>query len=309
MAIKKTTTKKTTSARKPAAKTAAKRTSKTGIELAREKRAQQAAERRAEIEKRHAALEKELASVAKSANAAIEKAAVAEGRADDLRLTAAQHIATARQRCKEENYTFKRWVENNITFSVEEATRLAKIGSAEDPKAALVDFRAQKAAAQKARRDASKVKSRAKKSGSSSTSTRAVTGTEAVTSSLASMTDNGARNLLESEAAKRDLRVVEADAAAQANSALKIVQSPNPVSLMGLFKQMSAADQQEFLAEAQAFVGNVVSARVAKEVDLDKDMPDFLRKNKTAETEAEKPAPRRRRAKGTGKAVGEAVRK
>lgn len=88
-----------------------------------------------------AAALRSLAAAAKRVNAALDKARVAEGRADDLRVTAAVELAAAKTMCAENKVNFKSWCEANVTQGYAEVTRLVKIGQSDDPHQAIEDMR------------------------------------------------------------------------------------------------------------------------------------------------------------------------
>lgn len=76
---------------------------------------------------------------------------------EDQRLSASIKLAEAKARCEEEGISFKAWVAEKIKFvSYIEATRLAKIGAADDPAKAIEDMR-QKGRQRKADHDTKKV--------------------------------------------------------------------------------------------------------------------------------------------------------
>lgn len=86
-----------------------------------------------------------LDKLAKEANAALDRAATAEGRGLDLRATAAYKLAEAKKLCAENRVNFRSWCEAHVTQGYTEAVRLAKVGASEDPRQALEDMRSQKA--------------------------------------------------------------------------------------------------------------------------------------------------------------------
>ena len=62
-------------------------------------------------------------------------------KSNDYRLTAAIKLAEAKTVCAKAGVPFKSWAEREIRFSYTEATRLAKIGGADNPEQALADLR------------------------------------------------------------------------------------------------------------------------------------------------------------------------
>lgn len=97
-----------------------------------------------------------LKAVAKRINAMIEKAATGETRSFDLRLSAACTLAEARATCKEAKINFEKWCEANVAIGYKEAKRLALVGAAESPQAALEDMRAKQAARGRKHREKTK---------------------------------------------------------------------------------------------------------------------------------------------------------
>lgn len=91
---------------------------------------------------KHTATLRALKSVAKEVNAMLDKAAKSDDRAFDLRLSAACHLAKARETCKTDGLKFQEWCEANVQTSYKEVKRLALVGAADDPKLALEDLRA-----------------------------------------------------------------------------------------------------------------------------------------------------------------------
>ncbi len=97
-----------------------------------------------------------LKAIAKRINTMIEKAATGETRAFDLRLSAACTLAEARATCKEAKINFEKWCEANVNIGYKEAKRLALVGAADSPGAALEDMRAKQAARGRKHREKTK---------------------------------------------------------------------------------------------------------------------------------------------------------
>jgi hypothetical protein len=85
---------------------------------------------------------KVLGPLATRINGALEKASVAEGRADDLRLTAAVSLGEAKTAATVGKINFKKWAEENVTQSYETVRKLVRVGLSPDPAQALADLRA-----------------------------------------------------------------------------------------------------------------------------------------------------------------------
>jgi len=109
-----------------------------------------------------AAPPKELAPLAKEVNVRLEKAAKLESDAQDHRLAAALKLAEAKEICTRAGVSFQKWAEENIKevngkeVGFQTIRKLANIGEAEDPKAALEGARAAQAERAKASRDRKK---------------------------------------------------------------------------------------------------------------------------------------------------------
>lgn len=105
---------------------------------------------------------KELAPLAKEVNVRLEKAAKLESDAQDHRLAAALKLAEAKEICTRAGVSFQKWAEENIKevngkeVGFQTIRKLANIGEAEDPKAALEGARAAQAERAKASRDRKK---------------------------------------------------------------------------------------------------------------------------------------------------------
>jgi hypothetical protein len=95
---------------------------------------------------------KELVPIAAAINAALDKAAHSEQKAVDFRLTAAQHLADAKARCGKAKITFQDWCRDHLTYSYDEARKLAVVGASPEPAKALEDMRADAAKRNKAAR-------------------------------------------------------------------------------------------------------------------------------------------------------------
>jgi colicin import membrane protein len=111
---------------------------------------------KAEAEKVKAAAEakaeKVLAPIAKEINVRLEKALKLDQQGDDHRLAAALQLEEARKKAEEMKINFKAWAEKNVTQKWETVRKLAAIGGAEDPKAALLLTREKNKEANKAAR-------------------------------------------------------------------------------------------------------------------------------------------------------------
>lgn len=60
---------------------------------------------------------------------------------DDARLQMAIDLAEAKAVCKRSGLKFKAWVKQEVQLSYSQAAKLAKIGSSDDPEAALAELR------------------------------------------------------------------------------------------------------------------------------------------------------------------------
>lgn len=78
-------------------------------------------------------------------NAAWEAAEKSDGRANDLRLTAAYKLGEARAACDKHKLNFKKWCEENVTITYRTARELVSIGRSKNPPLALADLRAKTA--------------------------------------------------------------------------------------------------------------------------------------------------------------------
>jgi hypothetical protein len=72
---------------------------------------------------------------------------------EDHQLAAAIRLAEAKKLCEENKITFKAWAEMHITQGYSQARKMAVIGAATDPKAALEEFRSSAARRNKALRE------------------------------------------------------------------------------------------------------------------------------------------------------------
>lgn len=104
------------------------------------------AETKAVVAKKQSAVgevkaQKLLDPLAKEINVRLEKAEKMDGQANDHRLAASLRLGDAKIRCEELNVNFKKWVGSNIKWSYETARKLAAIGQAQNPAAALEDLR------------------------------------------------------------------------------------------------------------------------------------------------------------------------
>tara|TARA_Y100000310_G_scaffold132889_2_gene131862 strand:- start:7135 stop:7821 length:687 start_codon:yes stop_codon:yes gene_type:complete len=122
----------------------------------REAKAAEKAAAKAEKEADKAAIIKSLKGDAKEINSRLERAAVADGKSDDLRLSAATYMAGAKAKCKGAGISFKTWVEENVTQGFETARQLVRVGEADDPALAIEDMRAKTAARNRKARAAAK---------------------------------------------------------------------------------------------------------------------------------------------------------
>ena len=95
-----------------------------------------------QVEVRKGETLKVLKPVAKEINVRLDKAALMDSKADDHRLAASLRLAEARARCNEADINFKSWVGDNVIQSYNTVRKLATVGDADDPKAALSDLRA-----------------------------------------------------------------------------------------------------------------------------------------------------------------------
>lgn len=103
-----------------------------------------------------AADKKTLEKHAREINARLERAEKAEGRVNDLRLSAAVELGAAKKFCDEHKVSFKKWCEENVSQSYHTVRKLAQIGVSDDPKQALEDLRGRTAKQQKKSRTAKK---------------------------------------------------------------------------------------------------------------------------------------------------------
>ena len=97
-----------------------------------------------------------LAPIAKTINSAWERATKAEGQFRDARLECAIALAGAKAQCGKSKINFKEWLAGNCHLAWETARKLAAIGEAPDPRAALENKRAETAASVAKSRDKAK---------------------------------------------------------------------------------------------------------------------------------------------------------
>lgn len=121
--------------KKPATKTPARKAVAKKNMAAAEGRAKEREDRRDVIKI------KKLEPLAKKIQVRFERAAVAEGKADDHRLAAAVHLAEAAALCKKEKINFEDWATSNFTQGYNEIRRLTGIGKSDNPAQAIADLR------------------------------------------------------------------------------------------------------------------------------------------------------------------------
>lgn len=114
-----------------------------------------------------AQIERKLDPIAKEVNVRLEKADKNDALADDHRLAAAIRLDDAKAACKEMGVTFKKWAEDNIAWSYDTVRKLARIGGADDPAAAIADMRASRAMQERERRERKSIEHKAAKKAAS----------------------------------------------------------------------------------------------------------------------------------------------
>jgi hypothetical protein len=205
---------------------------------------------------KHTGLITELKPAAKEINTRFQRAAVADGKADDHRLAAAIKLAEVKAKCEAQKMPFKKWFDENITEqSYENARKLVVIGEAKDPEAALADMRSKNKTANKKARD----KKKAGDEGSRDTSTpsKSLTPMERVEQGLAPLDDTAKVNVLDSEARKLGMQVLSLAQASKLAKDAKV----NKLDLTGLkqaFGELKASEQMEFVNYAADAVGATV---------------------------------------------------
>ena len=96
---------------------------------------------RAEAETVLAALAPDIVARLDAAEKHARRAANAENKADDMRLSAALHVAKARKVCEAAGIGWRSWSQKHLGRQYSEIKRLVRIGAAPDPAAALADER------------------------------------------------------------------------------------------------------------------------------------------------------------------------
>jgi|7_EtaG_2_1085326.scaffolds.fasta_scaffold59841_1 hypothetical protein len=199
---------------------------------------------------------KTLAPMAKEINAKLDRAAVAEGKAFDHRLSACCMLAEAKEVAEKAKINWKKWCENNVTQSPETIRKLVMVGKADDPKLALEDLRLKNArqmaasrAAAKARASMTPVSGKATSAAPSDDAPRPPAETPAgkILSGLDSIDKQQGRNLLKSKAGEFGLKAVtQSDIDAEIAKAVRKA-APKTKETKALFLAMDAADKMEFL--------------------------------------------------------------
>ncbi|KKL91677.1 hypothetical protein LCGC14_1892290 [marine sediment metagenome] len=268
---------------------------KTSKEVVAAAKVQKAVQRVRETQSaRVGAVLRKLQPIAREINARFERAAHMEGKADDHRLSAALKLDEAKKICARGKVNFREWVEENVSQGWEEAKKLARVGGSENPKLALEDMRAgTKARTRKARERASRS---APVRSSTSPPVDAFTTVDEMMKAL----DRTTRLALVKDQVQDLGMVVLSEARAEelwgAEKRIKEARDgvgrPLPKTMRKLFPGLSASEKMEFLKWAAESIGARVehdfavsateTASPEKEVDLDKSMPDILRRKKTA---------------------------
>lgn len=230
---------------------------------------------------------RELNKKAKDINSTMDRAAKADQRADDLRLTAAQMIAECAKVCKEHKITFKQWCADNLTISHGEADKLLQIGRASDPAKALADHRARNAD----RNRKARAKAKASKSAGTRTADAGKQGQQPPKSpyalALASLDslDAGERaRVVQEKAASVGLAVLPAkhDARAYVDPRASVA------ALKKAFMALGSDEQAEFLKWANRECGHVLTEAAPKDTrdkspaDLTGDIPAHLKRERKA---------------------------
>jgi len=201
---------------------------------------------------------KTLAPMAKEINAKLDRAAVAEGKAFDHRLSACCMLAEAKEVAEKAKINWKKWCENNVTQSPETIRKLVMVGKADDPKLALEDLRLKNARQMAASRAAAKARASMSPIEAKPTAIRiadcddaprppAETPAGKILSGLDSIDKQQGQNLLKSKAGEFGLKAVtQSDIDAEIAKAVRKA-APKTKETKALFLAMDAADKMEFL--------------------------------------------------------------
>ena len=159
---------------------------------------------------KHTAVLRKLKPIAKEIMTRLDKAGQHDGKADDHRIAACIRTAEAQDTCKSAGIKFKTFVDDYMSNEYKYMLKLAKIGHADDPKAALADLRKEDAIRQ------AKSQKRLQSNVAPKRVTHAPEGATpqlpsklvAVEQSLLALGDKGALNVARNIASQAGMRVV-----------------------------------------------------------------------------------------------------
>lgn len=219
---------------------------------------------------KHTASLTKLKPVAKEVNARLDKANVADGKADDHRLAASLVLAKAKETCEKDGIKFKKWCEDSITQSYHTLRQLAAVGGSDNPAEALADLRAGAKNRNKAMRERKSVEATPPKA-----ITAKSTPFQAATQALNALEDKPVLNLIESAAQSRGMRVVsETDHKELKFLRKQAASGPGLKVVLAGFDSLKASEQMILAEHAATKVG----CKLIKP-DFDKDpleLPEFM---------------------------------
>jgi len=218
----------------------------------------------------------EVAPIAKEVNVRLGKANKNDSDATDHRLSAALQLGEAEAVFKERKVkgtSFKAWVEQNIVdLTYESVRKLIPIAKADDPVAALEDYRADNARRNRKSRLANKPATAA----AGTTTTRAIpaapTGSkdgayEVAQNAVAQITDTGQVEFARGLAKQHGFVVVDEDAAAL----VKLAKTKPLDAYKKVFRTLDVKTKLEAVTWAAGEIGQTLSSEFAAPAAVDKD--------------------------------------
>jgi len=177
---------------------------------------------------KHTAALRKLGPAAKRIKTRLEKAAAMDGKAHDHRLAAAIELDAAKKECAKVKLNFQKWCEENIPQSYETVKKLAQVGGADDPAAALEDMRGKNKKRNKELRDRKKEASRDTSPGSGgggggSPPPERSTPAGRIMEAFDAIPDDQGVNLVRSQAENYGLKVVSASDTAPSVSKTDVI--------------------------------------------------------------------------------------
>lgn len=233
--------------------------------------------------------------LAKEINIRMEKASKADGLADDHRLAASLQLAAAKAIAEEAGVSFKTWCDENVTqnlLSYETARKLAVVGAAKEPAAALADLRAGNASANKKHRAKKKAAANAKPDGKQGTKINDPF--KAASVALDALDDKASLSLTQSRAKRLGMVMMPEGEAKK----LRATESGDIAGLKVAFGNLKASDKMTFAAWAAKEIGGTFTsefdagapAKVAKgeagEAGKMPEIPTTLRRRQPKSAEA-----------------------